>query len=102
MEAIENNNNEIMIYEDKDGITKVNVKFTDEDLWVSKYQIADLYKTTRQNIEQHVNNIYKDKELDKDSTCKNFLQVQREGTRDVKRNVDYYNLDIYIILLFEL
>ncbi len=98
MEAIENNNNEIMIYEDKDGITKVNVKFTDEDLWVSKYQIADLYKTTRQNIEQHVNNIYKDKELDKDSTCKNFLQVQREGTRDVKRNVDYYNLDMIIAL----
>ncbi len=82
------NNNEIMIYEDKDGITKVNVKFTDEDLWVSKYQIADLYKTTRQNIEQHVNNIYKDKELDKDSTCKNFLQVQREGKRDVKRNIN--------------
>ncbi len=47
MEAIENKNNEIMIYEDKDGITKVNVKFTDEDLWVSKYQIANLYKTTR-------------------------------------------------------
>ncbi len=92
------NNNEIMIYEDKDGVTKVNVKFTDEDLWVSKYQIADLYKTTRQNIEQHVNNIYKDKELDKESTCKNFLQVQREGTRDVKRHIDYYNLDMIIAL----
>ena len=45
-------NNEIMIYEDKDGITKVNVKFTEEDIWLSKYQI-----TSRQNIEQHINNI---------------------------------------------
>ncbi len=91
-------NNELMIYEDKDGVTKVSVKFVDEDIWVSKYQIADLYKTTRQNIEQHVNNIYKDKELGKDSTCKKFLQVQKEGNRNVKRNTDYYNLDMIIAL----
>lgn len=45
------NNNEIMIYEDKDGITKVNVKFINEDLWITKYQLAEIYKTTRQNIE---------------------------------------------------
>lgn len=50
--------NEIMIYEDKDGITKVNVKFIDEVVWLTKYHIADIYKTTRQNIEQHINNIY--------------------------------------------
>jgi len=92
------NNNDVMIYEDKDGVTKVNVRFIDEDVWISKYQIADLYKTTRQNIEQHVQNIYKDKELDKDSTCKNFLQVQKEGKREVKRNIDHYNLDMIIAL----
>ena len=45
-----------MIYEDKDGITRVNVKFIDEDIWLTKYHIADIYKTTRQNIEQHINN----------------------------------------------
>ena len=50
-------------------MTKVNsVKFIDEDIWLTKYQIADVYKTTRQNIEQHINNIYQDKELDKNST----------------------------------
>lgn len=50
--------NEIMIYKDKNGITKVNVKFIDEDVWLTKYHIADIYKTTKQNIEQHINNIY--------------------------------------------
>jgi len=90
--------NDIMIYEDKDGITKVHVKFIDEDVWLNKYNIADIYKTTRQNIEQHINNIYIDKELDEDSTCKKFLQVQKEGNRNVKRNIDYYNLDMIIAL----
>ena len=52
--------NNIMIYEDKDGVTKVSVKFIDEDIWLTKYQIADINKTTRQNIEQHINNIYHD------------------------------------------
>ena len=90
--------NNIMIYEDKDGVTKVSVKFIDEDVWLTKYQIADIYKTTRQNIEQHINNIYHDKELDESSTCKNFLQVQKEGNRNVKRNIDHYNLDMIIAL----
>ena len=66
-------------------MTKVSVKFIDEDIWLTKYQIADVYKTTRQNIEQHINNIYQDKELDKNSTCKNFLQVQKECNRNVTR-----------------
>ena len=92
------NDNDIMIYEDKDGITRVNVKFIDEDIWLTKYHIADIYKTTRQNIEQHINNIYADRELDIEATCKNFLQVQKEGNRSVKRNIDHYNLDMIIAL----
>ena len=92
------NENNIMIYQDEDGITKVTVRFVDEDIWLSKYQIAEIYKTTRQNIEQHINNIYNDKELNIDSTCKNFLQVQKEGNRNVKRNIDHYNLDMIIAL----
>lgn len=90
--------NNIIIYQDEDGITKVTVRFVDEDIWLNKYQIAEIYKTTRQNIEQHINNIYNDEELNKDSTCKNFLQVQKEGNRNVKRNIDHYNLDMIIAL----
>lgn len=92
------NDNDIMIYEDKDGITRVNVKFIDEDIWLTKYNMADIYKTSRQNIEQHINNIYADKELNIEATCKNFLQVQKEGNRSVKRNIDHYNLDMIIAL----
>ena len=90
--------NEISIYEDKNGVTKINVKFEDEDIWISKYQLAELYKTTRQNIEKHIKNIYSDKELKEKSTCNFFLQVQKEGSREVKRNIEHYNLDMIIAL----
>ena len=92
------NKNEVLIYEDKDGITKVNVTFTDEDIWLTQSQLAEIYKTSRENITMHISNIYKDNELPKDSTCKKFLQVQNEGTRSVKRNIDHYNLDMIIAL----
>ena len=93
-----NKENEIMIYEDKDGITKVNVKFINEDIWLTQNQLAEIYKTTQQNISQHINSIYKDNELELNSTNKKFLLVQKEGTRDVKRNIDHYNLDMIIAL----
>lgn len=92
------NNNEIMIYEDNDGVTKVNVKFTDEDVWLTQNQLADIYKTTQQNISQHITSIYKDKELEENATNKKFLLVQKEGNREVKRNIDHYNLDMIIAL----
>ena len=90
--------NEIMIYEDKDGITKVNVKIIEDDIWLTQNQIADIYKTTQENISIHIKNIYKDNELNLDSTNKKFLLVQKEGTRKVKRNIEHYNLDMIIAL----
>ena len=92
------NKNEILIYEDKDGITKVNVTFTDEDIWLTQSQLAEIYKTTQQNIIQHITSIYKDNELPIDSTNKKILLVQNEGSRSVKRNIDHYNLDMIIAL----
>lgn len=58
-----NKENEILIYEDKDGIIKVSVKFIDEDLWLTQNHIASIYKTTQQNISSHIKNIYEDGEL---------------------------------------
>ena len=92
------NKNEILIYEDKDGITTVNVTFTDEDIWLTQNQLAEIYKTTQQNISQHIASIYKDNELPIDSTNKKLLLVQNEGGRSVKRNIDHYNLDMIIAL----
>lgn len=57
------NNNEMIIYGNKNSVTKVNVKFTDEDIWLTQNQISDIYQTIQQNISQHINEIYKDKEL---------------------------------------
>lgn len=92
------NENNIIIYQDEDGITKVSVKFSDEDIWLTQNQIAEIYKTTKQNISSHISNIYRDKELDMNSTVKKFLTVQNEGNRQVKRDIDYYNLDMIIAL----
>lgn len=91
-------NNDIIIYEDKNGITKINVKFMEDDVWLTQNQIADIYQTTQENISMHINNIYKDKELSSIPTNKKFLLVQKEGTRNVKRNIDHYNLDMIISL----
>ena len=91
------NKNEVLIYEDKDGKTRVNVKFTDEDVQLTQNQLAEIYKTTQQNISQHINAIYNDNELPS-STNKKFLLVQKEGNRNVKRSIDHYNLDMIIAL----
>ncbi len=92
------NDNNIIIYQDEDGITKVNVRFVDEDIWLNQNQIAKIYKTTQENISMHIRNIYKEQELNNDSTNKKFLLVQNEGNRQVKRNIDHYNLDMIIAL----
>lgn len=91
-------NNNILIYQDDNGITKVSVRFSEEDIWLTQTQIAELYDTTQQNISQHIDGIYKDNELDKEATHKNLLLVRTEGTRQVKRNIDHYNLDMVIAL----
>ena len=85
--------NEIMIYQDENGVTKVNVRFSDEDVWLTQTQFAEIYDTTQENISMHIKNIYNDKELDENRTYKKFLLVRQEGIRQVKREIDHYNLD---------
>lgn len=88
--------NNMIIYVSKDGNVKVDVNIQNEDIWMSQDIMANLYDTTKQNISYHLNNIFKEKELDKNSTVKNFLTVQNEGNRKVKRNIEHYNLDAII------
>lgn len=92
------NDNSIIIYQDENGITKVNTRFADEDVWLNQNQLAEIYDTTKQNISQHIDNILKDKELDENRTVKDFLTVRTEGTRQVQRNITHYNLDMIIAL----
>ena len=93
-----NKENNIILYQDDNEITRVSVRFADEDLWLTQNQLADIYCTTQQNISQHVDNIYKDGELTIEATNKKFLLVRQEGNRQVKRNIDHYNLDMIITL----
>ena len=93
-----NTENKIILYQDDNEITRVSVRFADEDLWLTQSQLAEIYCTTQQNISQHVDNIYKDGELSIEATNKKFLLVRQEGNRQVKRNIDHYNLDMIIAL----
>lgn len=95
---MDNKGNGVLIYQDENGITKVTVRLVDEDLWLTQPQIAELYDTTQPNISMHIDSIYSDGELDKEATNKKFLLVRTEGTRQVKRNIDHYNLDMIIAL----
>lgn len=95
---IKNNDNNMILYQDENNITRVSVRFSDEDLWLTQAQIAELYDTTQQNISQHIESIFRDGELQKTATNKKFLLVRTEGTRQVKRNIDHYNLDMIIAL----
>ena len=75
-----NSNGDIIIYQTEDGLTKINVKIENETVWLSQQQMAELFSTSRTNIIEHINNIYEE-ELDKNSTCQNFRQVQKEPGR---------------------
>ena len=88
--------NNMIIYTSKDGNVKVDVNIKNEDIWMSQDVMANLYGTTKNNISMHMKNIFEEGELDKSSTVKKILTVQKEGTRDVKRNIEHYNLDAII------
>ena len=92
------NDNYLIIYQDDNGLVKVNVRFADEDVWLTQGQLAEIYDTTQQNIALHIKNIYADKELADEATHKKYLLVRQEGNRNVQRNIDHYNLDMIIAI----
>ena len=93
---MENNNDKIIIYQTADGQTAIDVRLENETVWLSQAQMVDLFQTTKQNVSLHVNNVFKEGELEEGSTVKEYLTVQKEGKRNVGRVVKYYNLDVII------
>ncbi|QCQ22119.1 virulence RhuM family protein [Desulfoglaeba alkanexedens] len=87
---------EILIYQTEDGRTRIQVRMEDETVWLTQADMAQLFQTTSQNITLHLKNIYQEGELDESATCKDFLQVQSEGGRQVQRSRKFYNLDAVI------
>ena len=89
------NGNEIIVYQ-PDETLKLDVRVECETVWLTQAQMAELFQATKQNISLHISNIYKERELDASSTVKEYLTVQTEGKRKVKRQISYYNLDVII------
>ena len=87
---------EIIIYQANQASTRIEVKIEDETVWLTQAQMVQLFNSTKQNISLHINNIFKEKELIYDSTVKEYLTVQKEGLRYVKRKLIIFNLDVII------
>ncbi len=87
---------EIMLYQTEDGATRLSVRLEDETVWLTQAAMAELFQTTPQNVTIHVKSIYEEGELEAEATCKDYLQVRSEGTRQVERRLKHYNLDMVI------
>jgi len=87
---------ELILYQTNDGQVKLNVRLEDETVWLTQRLMAELFQVQPQNITMHLKNIYFEGELSEEATCKDFLQVQREGSRTVERRQKFYNLDAII------
>jgi len=93
---IEKRNEAFLIYQDENGIARVNVRFEGEDVWLSVEQIMELFDASQQDVSYHIKQIYADGEQDAERTHKKFLLVRQEGNRSVRRNMSHYNLDMII------
>jgi len=87
---------EFLLYQTEDGQSRVEVRLQDETVWLTQPSMAELFQTTQQNISQHIRNIFTEGELTPEATHKKFLSVRREGSRDIRRKLDFYNLDMII------
>ena len=90
------NNSQIIIYQTENRQTKLEVRLENETVWLTQKLMADLFQTTTQNITIHLKNIFEEGELMEEATCKDFLQVRKEGARMVERTQKFYNLDAII------
>lgn len=87
---------QFLVYEAEDGQVKIDVRLADETVWLTQQFMADLFQTTKQNVSLHIQSIFKEGELAPEATVKKYLTVRREGKREVKRLLEYYNLDMII------
>lgn len=88
--------NEIVIYQAEMLSNHIEVRIEDDTVWLTQLQMVELFQSTKQNISLHINNVFKEGELDEYSTVKEYLTVQQEGVRSIKRRVKLYNLDVII------
>lgn len=88
--------NQIEIYQAKDGTTQIEVKFEQETVWLTQDQMATLFGKGRSTITEHILNVFSEKELEQEATSRKYRQVRKEGNRTVEREIEHYNLDVII------
>ncbi len=88
--------NQIEIYQAKDGTTHIEVKFEQETVWLTQDQMASLFGKGRSTITEHILNVFSEKELEQEATSRKYRQVRKEGNRTVEREIEHYNLDVII------
>ncbi len=98
MEQNIENKGDIIIYQTEDGLTKIDVKIEEDTVWLNQQQMAILFQSSRTNVVEHIKHIYEEGELFVESTCRKFRQVRKEGSREVSREIPFYNLDMIISL----
>ena len=86
----------ILIYQNEKGDTKVDVYFTEDTIWMTQKSMCELYQVAKSSISEHIRNIFVDGELEEKATVRKFRTVQKEGSRQVARELDYYNLDMIL------
>ncbi len=91
---------ELILYRTDDGRTDIHLRAEGGTVWLSQAELAALFETTSQNITQHIRAIYDDGEIDEVATCKDYLQVRREGEREVRRSVKVYRLELILAVGF--
>ena len=89
-------NNEILIYQNQDGNIKIDVRLEEETVWLTQDQMATLFGKGRSTVAEHIGNVFEEGELEPNRTCRKFRQVRMEGSREVEREIDHYNLDVII------
>ena len=87
---------EIILYTTDEGQTKINVQLENETVWLTQKQLVELYQTSKSTVSEHIKNIFSDEELNPEATVRKIRTVQKEGTREVTRDLEYYNLDMII------
>ncbi len=87
---------EILLYQTEDGNTRIDVRLQDETLWLTQMQMAELFQKDKRTISEHIVNVYEEGELSQEATVRNFRTVQKEGNREVERDLASYNLDVVI------
>ena len=89
-------NSEILIYQNSDGNIKIDVRLEEETVWLTQDQMATLFGKGRSTVAEHIANVFEESELEQIRTCRKFRQVRMEGSREVEREIDHYNLDVII------